>query len=226
MLIGHYGFAFGIKALRRDVPLWLLVVAVLLVDLAHFIFVLTGLERVAVEPGFTVWVPVRPIYYALSHGFAGTLILAVAFVPVALFITRRRIRSGDSRLLAVFLGLAVLSHFLGDFLTHPGTLPLAGAGTPTVGLGLWNYPLVSNAIEILLFGGGVWLFVRRSDPLPRRGKIVLALFSVIMVAFHISSGFVPPMKQPEHLAISMLAVMIVTVIAAAAMERQPDSGGQ
>ena len=211
MLIGHYGIAFGLKARFRDLPLGLLVAAALLVDLAHDVFLLVGLEQVAIEPGFTVWVPIRPIYYALSHGLLGTSVLALLFLPVAWRLTRRTPPQVATRVLVVGVGAAVMSHFLCDLLTHPGTLPLAGAGSPTVGLGLWNHPLLSNAIELTLFGGGVLLFVRRCGPLTRRAGSLLAAFCVVLTTFHVASGLVPPMQDPRWLAVTLLVVMAATV---------------
>jgi hypothetical protein len=218
MLIGHYGVAFGLKALRRDLPLGQLVVAVLLVDLAHYVFLLVGLEQVAIEPGFTAWVPVRPIDYSLSHGLLGTGVLALAFSAGVWLVSRRASSPGVARGAVALLGLAVLSHFLCDLLVHPGTLPLAGAGSPTVGLGLWNHPLLSNALELALFYGGVALFVRRCGPLGRRTGIRLAVFCVLLTTFHVSSGLVPPMRDPRLLAVTLLGVMGITVVAARTLE--------
>ena len=45
MFVGHYGPSFAIKATRPAIPLWLLVVAVQLVDVAWAMLVLLGIEN-------------------------------------------------------------------------------------------------------------------------------------------------------------------------------------
>jgi hypothetical protein len=52
MFIGHYGPAFGAKAALRRVPLWVYFIAVQWLDVWWSIFVLTGVEKVRIVPGY------------------------------------------------------------------------------------------------------------------------------------------------------------------------------
>ena len=45
MFIGHYGPSFAIKSLRPTIPLWLLFIAVQVVDVAWAVLVLLGVEK-------------------------------------------------------------------------------------------------------------------------------------------------------------------------------------
>ena len=58
---------------------------------------------------------------------------------------------------ALFIGLAVFSHWILDFLVHRPDLPLLWDG-PMVGLGLWNYPLPEQVLELglLALAGAAW----------------------------------------------------------------------
>lgn len=225
MFIGHYGFAFGLKSLRRDIPLWLLVAAVLLPDIVHFTLLIFGIERFVVDPTFTRWVTLRPVYYAISHGLLGIMAQSLLAIPVAVILARRSGGRIPVRAAVVVLWLAVFSHFVADFLTHPGTLPLAGDGSPTIGLGLWNYPILSNLLELGLFAGGLFLFVRTCAPLATRAKVILAAFAVVMVVMHLTLGFVPPVNDPVVVGVSMLAVMGASIGAALFIDRSGASRG-
>ena len=53
MFIGHYGPAFSIKAIRPATPIWLLFIAVQIVDIAWSVLVLLGIEKLRIVPGIT-----------------------------------------------------------------------------------------------------------------------------------------------------------------------------
>ena len=46
MFVGHYGVSFAVKSADSTIPLWLLFIAVQLVDVFWGIFVLAGIEQV------------------------------------------------------------------------------------------------------------------------------------------------------------------------------------
>jgi hypothetical protein len=48
MFVGHYGPSFAIKSFRPAIPLWLLFIAVQLVDVAWAVLVLLGVEKVRI----------------------------------------------------------------------------------------------------------------------------------------------------------------------------------
>ena len=57
MFIGHYGPSFACKAWKPVVPLWVLFVAVQLVDIVWAVLVLLGIEKVRIVPGITATNP-------------------------------------------------------------------------------------------------------------------------------------------------------------------------
>jgi hypothetical protein len=52
MFIGHYGYGFAAKRLDLAGPLWMLFLAVQLLDVFRAVFVLPGIVRVRIVPGF------------------------------------------------------------------------------------------------------------------------------------------------------------------------------
>ena len=50
MLAGHYSAAFLAKTLEPRLPLWILAIAVQLIDVLWAVFVLAGVEHLRVDP--------------------------------------------------------------------------------------------------------------------------------------------------------------------------------
>jgi hypothetical protein len=57
MFIGHYGVSFAAKRYSPGVSLGALFVAVQLLDVLFAVFVLTGIEKMRIVPGFTAYNP-------------------------------------------------------------------------------------------------------------------------------------------------------------------------
>lgn len=54
MFVGHYSVAFAVKSDRNKIPLWVLFVAVQLLDFLWAPLVLLGIENVRIVPGITL----------------------------------------------------------------------------------------------------------------------------------------------------------------------------
>src|SRR6185437_8370208 len=119
MFIGHYGPAFGAKAALRTIPLWVLFVAVQWMDVWWSIFVLTGVEKVRIEPGFTEASPLDLYYMPYTHGLIGALVLsAILGAIVALFYR------GNRGAVFLVVAAAVFSHWILDLVVHMPDMPL------------------------------------------------------------------------------------------------------
>ena len=53
MFVGHYGVSFAARRSAASVPLWVLFIAVQLLDVAWAPLVLAGVEKVRIVPGIT-----------------------------------------------------------------------------------------------------------------------------------------------------------------------------
>ncbi len=79
MFIGHYGPAFAAKPVARQVPLWVLFVAVQALDFCWSGLILLGVEKAHIVPGFTQASVLDLYYMPYTHGLIGALILSVLF---------------------------------------------------------------------------------------------------------------------------------------------------
>ena len=64
MFVGHYSVAFAARTERNKIPLWVLIVAVQLLDFLWLPFVFLGLEKVRIALGITVANPLDQV----KHG--------------------------------------------------------------------------------------------------------------------------------------------------------------
>src|SRR5258707_10571962 len=127
MFIGHYGVSFAAKRFAPRTSLGTLFLAVQLLDVLFAIFVLAGVEKLRIVPGFTQYNPYDLYYMPYSHSLAGALAWAVAAGLLTLALGGRRA--------ALWVAAAGFSHFMLDVPIHPPHLPLVGKNTPQKGFG-------------------------------------------------------------------------------------------
>ena len=148
MLTGHYGPAFIIKAIDKKVPLWMLFIAVQVPDIFWGSFILLGIERADINPSL----PSNPLdlyYMPYSHGLLSSLIYSLLAVVLLLLFPYFR----KNKASAWWIGAAIFSHWVLDFLSHRPDLPVIG-NTMKIGLGLWNSPLAAVSVEGGIFRCG------------------------------------------------------------------------
>ncbi len=214
MFVGHYGPSFAAKALRKSIPLWILFLAVQLVDVFWAIFILFSVENVRIVPGITATNPLDLYYMPYTHSLVGTSLWAIISVIVYRVVTRF---NGWSA--AGIVGAAVFSHWILDLLVHRPDLPIYD-DTFKVGLGLWNYPMVSFALEIALLFGGMYLYFRATEPIGRGGRYGMVIFGLIMVAVQSLVFFGPPPRSDKAAAITALVSYFVFAGVAYWLERK------
>ena len=171
MFIGHFGVGLAAKKLAPRASLGTLFFAAQFLDLIWPIFLLLGLEHVRIAPGITRMSPFDFYDYPISHSLvtaAGWSLLVGGIYHLA------RHRFGD----AGIVGLAVISHWVLDFLVHRPDLPLRPGG-PKVGLGLWNYWVAEITLEVAIFAAGIWIYctvTRARDGIGRHAFWALTAF--------------------------------------------------
>ena len=150
MFVGHLALGLVAKRIEPKISLGAWMLAVLLVDLLCFAFLIAGIEHFDVEPEaarnrFVALNVVRNIFFAYSHSLLMNVIWAALFA--AAYFLRRRYARG-----AWLLFAAVLSHWLLDFIAHNPDMRLAPGASGVYGLGLWN-----SIPATLIIEGGIWL---------------------------------------------------------------------
>src|SRR6059036_2195206 len=153
MFVGHYGVSFAAKRLDNTIPLWVLFLAVQLLDVGWGILVPLGVEKVRIVPGITASNPLDLYYMPYTHSLVAALLWSAGAFACYRFAGSR------SKTAALWVAAAVFSHWVLDFLVHRLDLPLYD-DSAKVGLGLWNLPVLAFALEIMLLFGGMWLYFR------------------------------------------------------------------
>ncbi len=209
MFVGHYGVSFAAKKLEPELPLWLLFIAVQLLDVLWAPFVLLGIEKVRIVPGFTATNPLDLYYMPYTHGLVAALGWSVVAALAYRFLAR-----GASRRAATIVGIAVFSHWVLDFLVHRPDLPLYD-NTAKVGLGLWNLPALALGLEAASLFGGMWLYLKLG---PVRRTAFLA-FGVIMLAIQVYVFFGPPPSSANAAAATAIVAYALFAFIIRVLER-------
>ena len=176
MFVGHFAVGLAAKRLTPYTSLGTLVVAVQLLDLIWPTFLMLGIERVRIDPANTAVTPLAFEYYPWTHSLLMSVVWAGALAAVyGLF---RRYSRG-----ARVVALAVVSHWLLDFVVHRPDLPLVPGLSHVVGLGLWRSVTATTALELSMLAGGLWMYVRSTEPADRIGSYALVGFTLALVAW-------------------------------------------
>src|SRR5216117_4095258 len=182
MFVGHYGVAFAVKTERNKIPLWVLFVAVQLLDFLWAPFVLFGIEKVRLVPGITATNALDLYYMPYTHSLIGALFWsAVAFAIYK--IGWRNIASNSAALL---VGFAVFSHWILDLIVHRPDLAIYD-DVLKIGFGLWNHRGLEFGFEIAILVGGILIYLKRNSSVARKAGIVV--FSVVLILIQVWNTF-------------------------------------
>jgi hypothetical protein len=170
MIAGHYATALVAYERDRTAPLWLFLLASMLLDFIMAALVLTGVESmrpvpVAGKPQLATFV----IEMTYSHDVVPVVGWALAMAAIAFAVTRRRST-------ALWAAGLVAVHEVADLISGFPHFVL-GPDTPRVGLGLYtSAPLLALAIELGLGLACVGWFCSRTNL--SRGRRV-GLYAVV-----------------------------------------------
>lgn len=213
MFVGHYGVSFAAKAYRHQLPLWLLFIAVQLIDVFWSIFVLLGIEKVRIVPGYTASSPLDLYSMPYTHSLVGAALWSIAFGVASLLIYRWNRAAG------VIAGLAVFSHWVLDLLVHRPDLALYDSHGK-MGLGLWNYKWPEFVLEVLIVFVGIYIYMRSTRATGGIGRYGFVVFAIVMLAIQASQLYTPPPPSGNIVAISALFTYALFAGTAAWLERK------
>ena len=208
MFVGHYSVAFAVKTPRNKIPLWVLFVAVQLLDFLWAPFVLLGIEKVRFVPEITATNALDLYYMPYTHSLIGALFWsAIAFAIYK--IGWRNIASNSAALL---VGFAVFSHWLLDLIVHRPDLPIYDDALK-VGFGLWNYRGLEFVAEIGILVFGAVLYLKHNGAIAR--KIGIIIFVAALVLIQASNTFLRRPPSSDR-AFAITALVFYTGFAAIA----------
>jgi hypothetical protein len=184
MFVGHFGAALLAKKATPRLSLGTLFVACQWLDLVWPVLVLAGVEHVRVEPGVAKFNPFAFDDYPWSHSLGMTVVWALAAGGVALLWKRTMTE-------AVVLGGLVMSHWVLDYVTHVPDLPLWFGHGPKVGLGLWQSVWATIAVELAIFGSGIFAFARTTTAKTPRSRWRFWCLIFFLTLVYLASAFGP-----------------------------------
>lgn len=210
MFVGHYAAAIAAKAIEPRGPLWAYALAAQLVDVGWGALIITGVERVSVDPdlpGSALVLEHMPYTHSLPAA-AGWSVLGALAARLALRLPWAA---------AVMVGAVVFSHWLLDFLVHRPDLALWFGG-PKVGLSLWNYPVPEQAVEIglIAMAGAAWAWSRGRQGL---GPVAAPAFIGFLVALQITAMLMPADGDPVGIGTSAIGAFLAVTLAAVFADR-------
>lgn len=205
MFVGHYAAALTARAAEPRAPLWSYVLGCQAIDIAWSGLVLAGVEKASVDPSLPGSSLVLS-YMPYTHGLPTAVLWSIAVGAGLMLLLKLPRRVG------VVLGLVVFSHWVLDFLVHRPDLPLLWEG-PKVGLGLWNYPLPEQVLEmgLLALAGAAWGWRRGLEGQDWRAPLAFLSFLLFLQLVPMLS---PLSEGRLSLGGSPLVAYLVTCIAA------------
>jgi hypothetical protein len=222
MFIGHYGVSLAAKRYSPTLSLALLFLAVQFLDVLFSLFVLTGVEKMRIVHGFTAFNPYDLYFMPYSHSLLGALVWSAVFAVGFLVVQRRDAPQRGWTL--VVLTAAVFSHFVLDVPVHTPDLPLGpGAGSPKIGLGLWNHRDVAIAAELALLLTGGLIYLRATRPRGRGTRVMTVAFGFVLVAATVATPFMPDPPSGRAFAVQALILYAMLALAAGAVDRRRES---
>lgn len=176
------------------------------------IFVLLGIEKMRITPGFTESNALDLYFMPYTHSLIGALAFSAAFaVLIAVLLPAAR-SAGTIALLAG----ASLSHWFLDLLVHTPDLGLIDP-QQKVGLGLWNHLAVELPLELVLVLACAWLYARTLTDATMRKRVWIA--TGVLVLLQMYGTFGPIAHSPAELAVTGLAAYALMIGAAVWIER-------
>jgi membrane-bound metal-dependent hydrolase YbcI (DUF457 family) len=210
MFVGHYGVSFAAKRVDPSIPLWVLFIAVQLLDVLWAPFVLLGIEKVRIVPGITASNPLDLYYMPYTHSLVAAVLWSIGAAVVYVLVAKPH----AGRQAASVIALAVFSHWILDVIVHRPDLPLYD-NTDKMGLGLWNFRPIAFALEAALLFGGMWLYFATAAV--RRAPMLV--FGLVMLAVHSYVFFGAPPSSDKAAALMAIIAYVLFAAVAAALEQ-------
>ncbi|HEY6306622.1 MAG TPA: hypothetical protein VI488_09225 [Candidatus Angelobacter sp.] len=204
MLVGHYAVALVAKRCAPETSIGTLAFAAMFADFAWCVFMLAGIEQAHFKSGMGAAQYLDATNIALSHSLLMDLIWG-ALLATAYFWRRRYPRG------AWVVFLAVLSHWLLDFVSHRSDMPIAPGGHKYFGLGLWNSVPATLVVE-----GGFWLlaivlYARSARPQSRAGVYAFWIGAALLTLVWYGNIAGPPPRNPMTAPLTSLVVFSLSV---------------
>jgi len=204
VFIGHFAVAFAAKKAAPKASLGTLVFAAVFLDVVWPVLVLLGIERFRIVPGYTAINPFEFLHYPWSHSLLMTAVWALLFAFA--YLGLKSDRTG-----AIWVGIAVASHWLLDFVTHRPDMPLYPGGSERLGLALWQSWPATFAVEGLMFLAAIALYTGTTRSKDRVGTIAWWALIALLLGLYVPGPWSPPPPSENAVAIAGLIALAIFV---------------
>jgi hypothetical protein len=218
MLIGHFAAALIGKSIKREIPLWHLMLAANAMDFFWVALNFLKIESFSITdpntPGSSAFFWLNLHTMPWSHGLLASLALSVLLGWLYLnFFNQKRYD------IAGVFAVIVWSHWWLDLVVHRPDLHIVGDNYQ--GWGLWSSVTASLIIELGFFVIAIAAYVLRTEKLPQSlfGDKSFAemykldsvwLFAGVLIMVQILFSFIPPFK-PEWFFLVCFAMLILLI---------------
>ena len=103
---------------------------------------------------------------------------------------------------------------------HAGSAARPGAGSPKIGLGLWNHPVAAIAAELAVLVAGGFVYLRATRPRSRGATVATVAFGLLLIALTVATPFMPDPPSARAFAIQALVSYALLALAAGAVDRR------
>ena len=200
MFIGHFAVGFAAKRAAPRTSLTMLLMAAVFLDVLWPLFLWLGLEQVRIDPGNTAFTPLDFVSYPYSHSLVMALVWAALLA--ALYRARTHYATG-----AWWVGIAVFSHWMLDWVSHRADMPLFPWGGPKVGLGLWNSVIATAVTEVAMFVVGLALYLSATRAKNWQGYV--SLWGVVAVLAYLYAGTVQGQVPPSVEVLKTMSTVLL-----------------
>jgi hypothetical protein len=219
MFAGHIGAGLAIGRAERRINIGVFIFAAVLLDFLLWLFVLLGWESVIIPAEYAA--THQPEFvFPYSHGLlAGVAWSALAGVTT--FLCYPRLKEARFRA-AALVAAAVFSHWILDALVHAPELPVAGARSAKVGLGLWQSMPVALAVESFIAAAGLTLFVSGAGLSRAKNLGLSVLCLVVLVLTVVGMTVAPSPPSVNAMAVTSLVTIVLLCALAGWLGRRPN----
>lgn len=192
MFVGHYSASIVAKAVSPKTPFWVLLISAQFVDVFWAIFILSGLEKVKLDPEL-LSNPLDLYYMPFTHSLAATFFWAIFAFVLVRYIPNLKFTFKQG----LIVSCVVASHWVLDLIVHRPDLLVYDE--IKVGFGLWDFPMTELIIEIALVVLSVLYLCNKVSFSPTYKRRMI-YFGVLLILLQLSSVF-GPIPQSVHLLV-------------------------
>jgi len=213
--VGHAAVALGAARAAPRVNAGWLVFAALLADFLLGVFAALGLEHVHVPPDYASR-HYLTFTFPYSHGLVPLLIWGALLGWLV-----SRLHGSDRPRALIVVGALVVSHFLLDGFVHVAGLPILGDNSPKLGLGLWKEMPLELALETLLTGICVGLYLRFiGSEAPKGARYGIPALMLLLTAATWSPLATPTPPSPPQLIPGWIGMPVLFSLLVYALDRR------